>query len=190
MSGEPYSPSGTYPTFPLTLPLDGEVINHSTFVDGILKRMIDGIGYAADNIGAVALAAAHSWLADQTFTAKIIRSGAAARAPQRRIDLAESGSMVVDVSADIWDLGPNTAQRTVTLRSSTPPTPTDGDVIWIMASNGSTNSYIIKREGVGAAIVTLQSTNAHQAAVVWSAAAGRWRLLMAGDGAVPGADAY
>ena len=45
---ESYSPSGTYPTFPLTLPLDGEVLTHATVVDAILKKAIDGIGWLKD----------------------------------------------------------------------------------------------------------------------------------------------
>jgi hypothetical protein len=44
---EPYTPSAVAPTFPLTLPLDGEVINHSILIDGIVKPALDYTAAAA-----------------------------------------------------------------------------------------------------------------------------------------------
>jgi hypothetical protein len=38
---EPYTPAAVAPTFPLTLPLDGEIINHSILIDGIVKPALD-----------------------------------------------------------------------------------------------------------------------------------------------------
>jgi hypothetical protein len=38
---EPYTPSPVAPTFPLTLPLDGEVINHANLIDGMIKKGLD-----------------------------------------------------------------------------------------------------------------------------------------------------
>jgi hypothetical protein len=57
MSGLDYSPSGTFPTFPLTLVLDGEVVNHdSTFKStdpkkGLFAKLIDAVGWLKDQIG-------------------------------------------------------------------------------------------------------------------------------------------
>lgn len=44
---EPYTPAAVAPTFPLTLPLDGEVINHAILVDGMIKPTLDYAAYAA-----------------------------------------------------------------------------------------------------------------------------------------------
>jgi hypothetical protein len=46
MPGEAYSPSGTFPTFPLTLVKDGEVYNFNSIMVGLFKPIIDGIGWA------------------------------------------------------------------------------------------------------------------------------------------------
>ncbi len=53
-----YTPSGTFPTFPLTLPQDGELLNESTLTLGILEPLIDAVGVNA----------ARTWTATQTFT--------------------------------------------------------------------------------------------------------------------------
>lgn len=43
---EPYSPSGTFPSS-WTLLVDGEPVNHTNFIDGIIKKLIDAGGYLA-----------------------------------------------------------------------------------------------------------------------------------------------
>ncbi len=54
-----YTPSGTYPSFPIILPQNGEVISETTFTVAILEPIIDAIGVNA----------ARTWVAAQTFTA-------------------------------------------------------------------------------------------------------------------------
>lgn len=53
-----YTPSGTYPSFPITLPQNGEVLNETILTVGILEPIIDAIGVNA----------ARTWIAQQTFT--------------------------------------------------------------------------------------------------------------------------
>lgn len=53
-----YNPSGTYPSFPISLPQDGEVLNETTLTVGILEPLIDAVGVNA----------ARTWTAAQTFT--------------------------------------------------------------------------------------------------------------------------
>ena len=52
-----YTPSGTFPSFPLSLPQNGEVLNETTLTVGILEPIIDAIGTNA----------AREWTAAQTF---------------------------------------------------------------------------------------------------------------------------
>lgn len=50
---ESYSPSGTYPTFPLTLPLDGELITHAILINGVAKPTIDAADYTNSRVTAI-----------------------------------------------------------------------------------------------------------------------------------------
>lgn len=49
MSGEPYSPDGTFPTFPLTLVKDGESYQFTSIMDGLFKKLINAVGFLKDN---------------------------------------------------------------------------------------------------------------------------------------------
>ena len=43
----PYTPSGTFPSFPINLPKDGEILSQTTFTVGVLEPIIDAIGVNA-----------------------------------------------------------------------------------------------------------------------------------------------
>lgn len=42
---ENYSPDDSFPTFPIVLPIDGELVNHAILVDGIIKPLVNAAGY-------------------------------------------------------------------------------------------------------------------------------------------------
>lgn len=81
----PYSPSGSPMSTPVQLPNDGELINKSILTDGILKPIIDGVGYATAGFAAsnAALAAEIAALASQTSSSgdKLIGSNGFASGP-------------------------------------------------------------------------------------------------------------
>jgi len=40
-----YSPSGTYPTFPVSIPKDGELWSYATVMQAVVEPVIDAVGY-------------------------------------------------------------------------------------------------------------------------------------------------
>lgn len=171
-----YSPSGTYPTFPLVLPADGELINQAVLCVAILEPLIDAVGVNA----------ARTWTAAQTFDAAIF-----SKAPTFALGaITDTATFTIDVSKPIW-IGPVLSQQcVVTVRHSTAPIPAEGQVIQVGRDpDGSGFSYVYKREGAAGAIVTVGADAADPRGADLIFRGGVWRLFRWTPGSTPGADA-
>lgn len=171
-----YSPSGTFPTWPLVLPQDGEIINEAVLVVGILEPLIDAAGTNA----------ARTWTAEQTFDAAIF-----SQAPKFALGaITDTATFTIDVSKPIW-IGPTLSQQcVVTVQSSSAPIPAEGQVLRVGRDpDGGGFSYVYKREGAASAIVTVgaDATDPRGADLIYRG--GVWRLLSWTPGSTPGADA-
>lgn len=163
-----YSPSGTYPTFPLTLPADGELINQAVLCVAILEPLIDAVG----------LNCTRTFTAAQTFG---VSPGYTPGA------VTDTATFTIDTSKPHW-VGPVLSQDcVVTARSSTAPIPTTGQEITITADlSASGFNYLVYREGGAILIVSLITSAGDKAwADLWYTGAA-WRLKRYGGGAVPG----
>ena len=104
--------------------------------------------------------------------------------------LADGASMTIDYSRRTWILPVPTAARTVRVQHSTGPTLLGGEQIYVKRPGGGAFAYAIKEEGVGAgAIVTLPASITTGAVLYYDLAQTAWRLLIPGEGAIPGVEA-
>ncbi len=101
----------------------------------------------------------------------------------------DGASMEIDYSSTSWKLASPTAVRTVTVKHTTGPTLLGGERMFVRRPNTGAFAYAIKNEGAAAAIVSLPASTSCGAELIYDLANTKWSLLLAGVGAVPGADA-
>lgn len=161
-----YSPNGTYPTFPLVLPADGELINEAVLVVGILEPLIDAVG----------LNCARTFSATQTFT----------KAPGYGLGALGDADGTIDVSKATWILAPAaTVLRVATLRSTMAPIPTAGQRMRVRLEFGGAAAWRLVREsGVIVATLNFDANDPACADVYWNGAV--WKLDMYSAHVTPG----
>lgn len=101
----------------------------------------------------------------------------------------DGGAMEIDYSAPVWILATPTANRTVRIMHTTGPTLLGGERLTVKRPAAGAFAYAIKREGSAGAIVTLPASTSTGAELYYDLASTSWKLLLPGEGAIPGADA-
>lgn len=101
----------------------------------------------------------------------------------------DGASMEIDYSSQLWVLAAPSAARTVVVKNTTGPTLLGGERIYVKRVGGGAFPYALKREGAAAAIVTLPGSITTGAVLYYDGTAAAWKLLLPGEGAIPGADA-
>jgi hypothetical protein len=203
---EPYTPAAVAPTFPLTLPLDGEIINHSILIDGIIKPALDYtksvIATATANMASLAKQTASSGdtligvltIASATTSGLgTIASGTLRAALQHVFDYAisdqESVAIGPGVSSQIIDATvsrvyhvdtPTAALLTITLKSTSPVPRAGSEIQFIAYAMGNTKVISIERENATQiSVMTGQASGANFASARYKFIAGAWRLVQA-----------
>lgn len=153
-----YSPNGTYPTFPLTLPSDGDIINEAVLVVGILEPIIDAVGQNA----------ARTFTAVQTFRV----------APALVIDstIGDSDGTIYNTKA-FWVLAAASVLRADTIDKSTAPTPEDGQVIKIkMEPGGAAGRRLLREDATIIATLSQDAVDPAVCEVYYDGTINDWRL--------------
>lgn len=101
----------------------------------------------------------------------------------------DGASMEIDYSSQMWVLAGPTTNRTVVVKHTTGPTLLGGERLYVKRPATGAFAYALKREGAAAAIVTLPASISTGAVLYYDIATTEWRLLLPGEGAIPGADA-
>ncbi len=165
-----YSPSGTYPTWPIILPQDGEIINEAVLVVGILEPLIDAAGTNA----------ARTWTAAQTFTAAPCYTG----------DSVGDTDGTIGNTAAFWTLAAASVLRADTVDKSTAPTPSPYQTIKVKMNQGGAASRRILREDT--TIIATLSNDAVEPAVCelyYDPGVSDWRLGIYSAHVIPGPSA-
>lgn len=104
-------------------------------------------------------------------------------------DEPDGAAMEIDYSSQMWVLAAPTTNRTVRVKNTTGPTLLGGERLYVKRVGGGAFAYALKREGAAAAIVTLPASTTTGAVLYYDGTAAAWKLLLPGEGAIPGADA-
>lgn len=165
-----YSPSGTYPTFPLQLPEDGDTINQAVLITGIIEPLINAVGENAPR----------TFTAPQTFRSAPAMVGT---------DIGDTDGTITSARA-FWILAAATILRADTVDSTTAPTPTPWQVIKVKMEPGGAASRRLLRED--ATIIATLSNDAVDPAVCevyFDPSVSDWRLGLYSAHVTPGPSA-
>jgi hypothetical protein len=203
---ESFTPTATAPTFPLTLPVDGEIINHANLVDVMIK---EGFNYtksviatATANMVALAKQTASSGdtligvltIASATTSGLgTVASGTLRAALQHIFDYAisdqESVAIGPGVSSQTIDATvsrvyhvdtPTAATLTITLKSTSPVPRAGSEVQFIAYAMANTKVISVEREGgTQISVMTGQASGANFASARYKFIGGVWRLVQA-----------
>lgn len=165
-----YSPSGTFPTWPIVLPQDGETINEAVLTVGILEPLIDAVGENA----------ARTFTAPQTFEV----------APALTGDSIGDADGTIYSTKSYWKLAAATVLRADTVDKSTAPTPTDWQVIKVkMAPGGAANRRILREDATIIASLAQDAVDPAVCELIYDPDVGDWTLGLYSAHVTPGPSA-
>ena len=165
-----YSPSGTFPTWPIVLPQDGETINEAVLVVGILEPLIDAVGENA----------ARTFTAPQTFTVAPCFTG----------DSVGDVDGTIGNTAAFWTLAAATVLRADTVDKTTAPTPTDWQTIRVkMEPGGAANRRLLREDATIIATLAADPVDPAVVDLYYDPGVSDWRLGLYSAHVTPGPSA-
>lgn len=165
-----YSPNGTYPTWPITLPQDGETINEAVLVVGILEPLIDAVGENA----------AREYTACQTFSV----------APAYKGDSVGDVDGTIGNTAAFWKLAAASVLRADTVDKSTAPTPSDWQTIRVkMEPGGAANRRLLREDATIIATLAADPVDPVVVDLYYDPGVSDWRLGLYSAHVTPGPSA-
>lgn len=165
---EAYTPSPVVPAFPLTLPVDGEIINHAVLLDGMIKPALDYTaaaiaGATATDVANMALLAKQTASSGDTLIGVLTYAGGSLTLPtgtlravlqyiantaatrvMSRVTLSASSS-TIDGTYDVY-LVPTIAADIVVSLKTTAPLPMTGRRVRISRIGDTTHQVDIQNE--------------------------------------------
>ncbi len=165
-----YSPSGTYPTWPLILPEDGELINEAVLCVAILEPLIDAAGENCER----------TFTAAQTFGVAPCYSG----------DTVGDADSTIGNTKSMWVLAAASVVRDDTVSKTVTPLPSDWQAIEIkMEKNGAAGRRIVREDGTVIAFMSPDPVETSCCMVYYDPGVSDWRLGMYSAHVTPGPSA-
>lgn len=165
-----YSPSGTFPTWPLILPTDGDIVSFATLCVAILEPLIDAAGENAPR----------NFTAAQTFTAAPCYTG----------DSVGDVDGTIGNTAAFWTLAAATVLRADTVDKSTAPTPSDWQTIRVkMEPGGAAVRRLLREDATIIATLANDATAPAVCELYFDPGVGDWRLGLYSPFVTPGPSA-
>jgi hypothetical protein len=192
---ESFTPSGTAPTFPITLPVDGEVINHANLIDVMVKGAFNYASASLVNLAKQTASSGDTLIGVLTYAGRFltlptgtlrtvlqyIANNAITDAPSSAVTntLAAVGISYY-TAREYHVIAPTEATMTITLVSTTPVPPEGAEITLSAYSIANTNNVILAREdATQIVIMTGLAAGQNFGSATFKFIGGVWRLKSA-----------